>query len=148
AFFDPTNGSTTVNLTQPLTWSSVSGAQAYYLYVGTTLGANNVVNSGEIQATSYQPGPLQLPAGPTLYARVYTKLNGLWYASADITFSGMQRATLTAPTDGSTTVDLTRPLSWTAITGAQAYYLYVGTTVGAHNIVDSGAIQTTSYQPG
>src|SRR5204863_2931859 len=67
---------TEVYANQPFTWTAVPNAQAYYLYIGTTLGANDVVNTGEIQTTVYSPNAL--PANTTLYARLYTKVDGVW----------------------------------------------------------------------
>jgi hypothetical protein len=142
----PLNGSTTVDLAQPLTWSTIAGAQGYYLYVGTTPGANNVVNTGAISQTSYQPTALQLTAGQTLYARIYTELGGSWYPSSDISFSGVQKATFTSPSNGATNVGVSPTIQWTTIAGAQAYYLYVGTTPGTHGLVNTGEISQTSYQ--
>ena len=57
--------------------------QAYYLYVGTTQGASDVVDSGEMQVTSYSHA---LPAASRLYARLYTKVGGQW-RSSDSTFT-------------------------------------------------------------
>jgi hypothetical protein len=39
----------------------------------------------------------------------------------------------------------TRVMSWTTVADAQAYYLYVGYSPGAKDIVDTGEIQSTSY---
>ena len=51
----PANGASNIDPTYPIqfTWTSVSDEQAYYLYVGTTLGGKDVVNSGETQQTSW-----------------------------------------------------------------------------------------------
>ena len=49
----PPNGAVHVDLSQPIQWTSVTHAQAYYLYVGTTRGAKNLVDTGEMLQTSY-----------------------------------------------------------------------------------------------
>src|SRR5437660_711084 len=72
----PTNGAVNADLSQPIQWTSVANVQAYYLYVGTTLGAKDLVNTGEILQTSYLV--TQLPAGQTVYARIWTKVGGVW----------------------------------------------------------------------
>jgi hypothetical protein len=76
-FTYPATGGITIDPTQPLTWTAVPNVQAYYLYVGSTPGAKDLVNTGETQQTSYLL-PAGLPVNPTLYARLWTKLNGIW----------------------------------------------------------------------
>jgi hypothetical protein len=51
-------------------------AQAYYLYVGRTVGADDLVDSGEIQQTSF--GAAGIPRGKTVFARIGTKVGGAW----------------------------------------------------------------------
>src|SRR4029077_4440674 len=117
--------------------------QAYYLYVGTTAGANNLVNTGEIHQTSWLAG--NLPPGQTLYARIWTKLDGVW-RSADITFkAAVQPATVIFPANGAVGADMTAPIRWTTVPNVQAYFVYVGTTLGASNLVSSGETAQTSY---
>src|SRR5206468_708945 len=65
------------NLALPIQWTSVPGAQAYYLYIGSTSGAKDLVNSGEIQQTSYVVSA-PMPATQTVYVRVWTKEAGVW----------------------------------------------------------------------
>jgi hypothetical protein len=142
----PANGAVNADLTQPMQWTSVSGAQAYYLYVGTSAGAKDVVNSGELAQTSYLAA--NLPAGQTLYVRLWTKAGGIW-RSVDSTFSAAAAAPVTAaitfPANGAVNADLTQPMQWTSIANVQAYYLYVGTTAGAKDLVNSGETHQTSY---
>jgi len=142
----PANGAVNANMSQPITWTTVANAQAYYLYVGTTAGAKNVVDTGGLQATSYQAAGL--PSGVTLYARVWAQVSGIWrYTDSTFTAaaSGPLAPTLTYPVNGAVNANLLQPITWTTVANAQAYYLYVGTTVGAKNLVDTGGLQTTSY---
>ena len=76
-FTYPAAGATTVDFSQPLQWTTIAGAQAYYLYLGTTLGAKDLVNTGEIQQTSYHL-PSSVPADQILYVRLWTKAGGVW----------------------------------------------------------------------
>ena len=142
----PANGAVNADLSQPITWTSVPNVQAYYLYVGTAVGAKDLVDTGELQPTSYlAPG---LPSGQTLYARIHTKIGGAWRYT-DSTFSAAPsapvKATLTYPVNGAVNADLTQPVQWTSVANVQAYYLYVGTVVGAKDLVDTGELQQTSY---
>jgi hypothetical protein len=125
-----------------LTWTSVEGAQAYYLYVGTTLGANDLINSGETLETSY-PADM-LPVGETLYARLYTKHGDRW-RSTDTTIVTRPIAYFTKPASPDVELDVVDDrISWTSLADAQAYYLYVGTTPGAKDLIDSGETLRTS----
>jgi hypothetical protein len=139
----PANGATNVTLPQLFTWTSVVNAQAYYLYVGTTPGAKNLVDSREIQQTSFQVA--DLPRGQLLYARIWAKVGGIWRYT-DSTFTTASAVpSLLYPGNGASDADLNQPFTWTTIAGAQAYYLYVGTTAGARNLIDTGELSQTSY---
>ena len=54
-------------------------------------------------------------------------------------------AELTSPLDGATEVPTSGTFTWTAVEGAEAYYLYVGSVPGAKDLVDTGAMQRTRY---
>jgi hypothetical protein len=143
----PTDGATNADMSQPIQWTTVANVQAYYLYVGSTLGAKDLVDTGEIQSTSYLAAGL--PGGQMVFARMWTKINGTWISS-DSSFTTSAAtvpivATLTSPVNGATNVDMTLPMQWTTVLNAQAYYLYVGSTPGANDLVNTGEIQPTSY---
>jgi RHS repeat-associated protein len=152
-FTYPADGATGVDLSQMIAWTTITGAQAYYLYVGTTVGANNLVNSGEMLRTNWPV--CDVPTGQVLYARINTKINNIWYNSA-ITFTATssppckatiaQPAGLTPqPTSGVPAVDLTLGFAFTTVPNATAYYLYVGNAVGGTDLANSGEIAPTSY---
>lgn len=77
-FLAPVNGQTKVNTANPFTWTTVAGAQGYYLAVGTSKYGTDLVNSGVLGPTqsSYKVGAL--PKGKTLYATILTKASGGW----------------------------------------------------------------------
>jgi hypothetical protein len=142
-FVYPTNGAANVDITRQIQWTSVPNAQAYYLYVGTAPGLKDLINSGELQWTTYPAW--SLPPTGTLYARIYTKSFGSW-RSSDISFTAAaMNARLTAPPDGATTVDPTQVFTWTTVPSKQAYYLYVGSAPGLHDLIDSEETQQTSW---
>ena len=66
-----------VDVTLPLRWTTIADAQVYYVYVGSTPGAKDLVNTGEIQQTSYHL-PSSVPADQILYVRLWTKAGGVW----------------------------------------------------------------------
>lgn len=142
----PANGATSVSPSQAFQWTSVLNAQAYVLWVGTTVGANNLVNTPEIQQTSYQPANL-LPPSTTLYARTWAKVGGVWRFTDSTFTTASLTATLTAPVNGATNVNPLVPIQWTSVPNAQAYVLWVGTSAGASNVVNTPETLSTSYQP-
>ncbi|PYQ99865.1 MAG: hypothetical protein DMF97_10560, partial [Acidobacteria bacterium] len=92
--------------------------------------------------TSYQA--YGLPAGQLLYARLWTKKADVW-RYIDITFTAasgapMLKATVIAPANGATGVSPTGLIQWTGVPNAQKYYVYVGSTVGAKDLIDSEEI--------
>src|SRR5262249_29963275 len=117
----PANGSPVVPLNVTFQWTAVAGAKAYYLYVGTSAGAKDIVDTGGLAGTSVTVGPL--PAATTLYLRMWTK--GDWWVFTDTT---IQTSTITAklqtPGDGAASVPLNVAFSWNPVPAATAYYLY------------------------
>lgn len=145
-FLHPSAGDPNGDLTRPFEWRSVPEAQAYYLYVGTTPGGNELVNSGEIGHTSYLA--FNLPLGVPLYSRIWAKVRGSWQyvdSSFAATASASAIAQLLHPSASEANADLTVPIRWAGVPNAQAYYLYVGSTRGARDLLNSGEIQATSY---
>jgi RHS repeat-associated protein len=144
----PGNGATNVDLTNGFSWLGVPHTTAYQLTLGTSLGASDVLNTGSLPGTQTSLAAYDLPVGRLLYARLWTRHENVWYTS-DSSFTlgtvPVARATFINPTDRAIQVDPAPAFRWTAVPNAQAYYLYVGTTVGANNLVNTGEIQPTSY---
>src|SRR5262245_41684399 len=53
-------------------------------------------------------------------------------------------STIIVPSDGTVTADFSQPIQWTSVPNVQTYYLYVGTTPGAKDLVDTGETLQTS----
>ena len=142
----PANGASNVDPTFPIVfvWTSVSDEQAYYLYVGTSRGAKDLVNSGETQLTRWSAA---IPPLTLCYVRMWTKVTGAWYYN-DTTFTtGTGTARLITPANGASNVDPSLPVqfAWTSVPTELAYYLYVGTAPGLHDVVNSGETQQTNW---
>ena len=89
---------------------------------------------------SYQPGR---PSTPD-YGRRPGPPGGI----QDSTFAIGLIAAFLHPLDGATGVDLAPASSWTTCeVGAPACCLYVGTSPGANDVLDSGEVAGTSYLP-
>ena len=141
-FINPVDGATNVDVRQTFSWTTIANAQAYYLYGGSTPGAKDLLNTGEMQQTTYRvPETL---AGRTVYLRLWTKVAGVWrFVDATITTRDLVAHFIYPP---GSTADVSINVEWTAVDSAQAYYLYGGSTLGAKDIVNTGEIPRTWYR--
>lgn len=147
ALTSPAPGSTLPGPSVTFTWSAGGGPTAYWLYLGTT-GPNsaNLYSSGTLTGTSATVSGLPT-TGATIYATLFSEVNGAWQPVAFTYKEALPPATATmiSPVAGSVLGGSSVTFSWTAGSQAQGYWLYLGTT-GAEsaNIYDSGAISGTS----
>jgi len=139
----PLNGAREVGGPLTFQWTTPANTDKYYLYVGTQSGQRDIVDSHEITQNSLTVP--SLPPGRHLYARIYSQIDGHWFASREVQFDTATRAHFTHPLDGMRELSANETFSWTTVGGADAYYLYVGTTAGAKDIVDTGEVQVTSH---
>jgi hypothetical protein len=87
AFNYPTQGQTGVSTPATFTWSTSPAATGYQMWIGTRPGDGSLLKTGLLKAsTSSYPVPA-LPAGQTLYARIYTGVASGWGNYQDITFT-------------------------------------------------------------
>jgi hypothetical protein len=86
AFTHPTQRQTAVSTPATFTWSTSPAATGYQMWIGTTRGSGSLLRSGWLRPTSSYPVPA-LPAGQTLYARIYTGVASGWGNYQDITFT-------------------------------------------------------------
>lgn len=149
-FIYPQSGDTRVDSTQPIRWTSANNARAYQLQIGTTLGGNDIFDSGIITATSVPMPPL--PPGAVSYARVRAIPTGWSDALAPGHWS---RGTYTSfRTDDKTTASAFinvpannilptgAPLEWNPSPLALGYRVSVtGASIGSSG--NSGLIHTT-----
>jgi len=122
-------------------WSVVANGAAYRLQVGTSLGANNLYDSENVQATTFT---VALQSSANYYARLSTEIGVQWYYD-DITFSTFPAiAHLLTPVSGASNVNPSPvTFNWTTVPGG-TYYLYVGTAPGLKDAYDSGELQGSS----
>jgi hypothetical protein len=125
----------------PLEWTEVEAAENYRLQLGTSPGENNVLDTGDVQRHTFRSAVL--PGGVTIYARTWTEVGGEWRHS-DASFTTRPAAALLHPHYGQLSVDTSQPIDWTSIPDAEAYRLELGSTPGAHDLLDSGSLAATS----
>jgi hypothetical protein len=140
----PASGANNADLSLPLQWTTVFEAQAYYVYGGSTPGAKDLINTGEISQTSYLVA--NVPSGQTIYLRLWTKVAGIWGFTDSLFSAAPIVASLVSPADGATGVDLSQPLQWTEVPKAQTYYVWGGSTPGGKDLINSGGVSQTAYR--
>jgi PKD repeat protein len=87
AFTHPTQRQTQVITPTTFTWSTSPAATGYQMWIGTRPGDGSLLKSGWLRpTTSSYPVPA-LPAGQTLYARIYTEVASGWGNYQGITFT-------------------------------------------------------------
>jgi Fibronectin type III domain len=139
----PVDGQSNVTSADVFRWEAVAHAQSYYFQVGSRAGGRDIIDSGETTRTWWTTQ--SLPAGRRLYARISTKIAGNWYAN-EIEFVSAPKSVLVYPYNTASDTSAYETFVWTGVSDAQAYHLYVGTSPGAGDIVDTGETKTTSFQ--
>lgn len=133
---NPVIGSSNIGETQPFLWSPALGAAMYYLTVGTSAGTGNVFTSFAVPSQSSIALP-PLPAGPTLWATIWTEVVGQgWLSSENVTFT-VSPARFINPVVGLANLGITAPFLWAPAPAAAEYYLSVGTSPGNGNVFNS-----------
>ena len=148
ALLTPAAGSTLSGFSVNFTWTTGAGATAYWLDVGTSPGVGNIFGGNVGLATAQQVTGLPMN-GSAVYASLYSFLNGTWQVNS-YTFTAATgqdpKAAITSPTPGSTLPGPSATFTWTAGSGATAYWLDVGTAPAQGNIFGGNVGAVTSRQ--
>jgi FtsP/CotA-like multicopper oxidase with cupredoxin domain len=137
----PLPGSALAGTSVTFTWSPITGATQYSLWLGTTVGGTDVANvlSTATSYTATVPG-----AGATLYARLWVLVGGIWQ-NVDYTYTeATMVATMTTPIPGTLLSGPSATFNWTAGTGVSQYSVWIGSTPGAADL-GNVLLATRSY---
>jgi hypothetical protein len=130
------------------TWSAGTGATAYWLDVGTVQGQGNIL-AAQLASSVLTETVNGIPTtGGSMYVRLWTQLNGGWQYN-DYSYTAASLATLAAissPAPGSPLSGSSVTFSWSAGTGASAYWLDVGTIPGQGNVFASQLASSITSQ--
>ena len=105
AITSPAPGTALSGPTATFSWNTGTNVTAYWLYVGTGLGAKNIHDSGQISTTSRSVSGLPTN-GSTVYVRLWSMIGGSWAGNyRDYTYTAVNWPNLTvndvAVTEGS-----------------------------------------------
>ena len=141
----PSAGSTLGGSSVTFTWSAASGAIAYWLDVGSAQGQGNIFGQNVALATSQVVNAIPTD-GSTVYVKLWTLLAGIWQSN-DYTYKAggvNTKAVITSPASGSTLSGASVTFTWSAASGAVAYWLDVGSAQGQGNIFGQNVALATS----
>ena len=146
----PAPGTTLPGNSATFTWYPSNAAQAYWIDIGSTQLGNNYYQSGSLPTTTLSQTVNSLPTdGSTVYVTLWTEINGQWmYNQYTYTAfnSGSSKGVITSPAPSSTLTGSSQLFSWTAGSGATAYWIDAGSTQGGNQYFQSGNIgNVTSY---
>ncbi len=149
---DPLSNATNVLVTTDLSWNAISNADGYKLTVGTSTGANDILDGEDVGNVSTHDFTNNLPEDSDIFVTIIP-----YNDQGDATVCTEQSfhteiipvpptcTNLTSPLSGATDVAIDSHLSWTAISNATGYLVTVGTTSGGIEIVnniDAGNVTT------
>ncbi len=149
---NPTPGSTLPGPTVTFNWSAGSGSSAYWLDIGNVPGGNQYFQSGnlgDVLTVAVNGLPTN---GSTVYATLYSMVAGQWVPNS-YTYTAFNSAgglaVMQTPTPGTTLSGNVATFTWSAGTGATAYWLDIGNIPGGNQYYQSGnlgnMLTTTVY---
>src|ERR1035441_3311291 len=141
----PTPGSQLPGIAVTFTWNAISGADSYWLDVGTALALGNVCG-GQIAGTSSTCSVIPTQPGvTTIYVQLWTHKSGAWQTPNQYTYTApAATAAMQSPTPGSQLPGTAVTFTWNAIAGADNYWLDVGTALAQGNICAGPTASTSS----
>ena len=149
AIISPTPGSGLSGASVTFTWSSATGASAYWIDIGSTAGGFDLYSQSQALATSQTVTGLPTD-GRTIYVRLWTAAGGTWQYN-DYTFKaagGGTKAAILTPAPSSTLTGSSVTFTWSSATGASAYWIDIGTTAGGFDLYSQGQALATSQTIG
>jgi hypothetical protein len=134
------------------TWSTVSGADHYYLYVVDNASMQPVINIPNVTATSFTPGTAQAltPGHSYTWYVVAMSTNNRGYTFGNpqkFTLAGLDAPILSGPSGSiaaSTGYDMPT-FAWSSVAGADHYYLYVFDNNMHQAVIDNPHVTGTTF---
>jgi len=130
----PASGSTLTGASTTINWNANGSTTPVYLWIGSTPGGLDLVNVGPLSGTSTT---VTLPTtGAKVYATLWSTLSGnLVSSTATYTEATSSPATIASPAPG-TLSGASTTFTFNANQATAPMYLWVGSTSGAHDLVN------------
>ncbi len=132
----PAAGSVLAGTTQTFAWTPAAGADSYKLDLGSSAGAGDLAS---IQTAATSQTVSGLPCdGRTIYLRLSTHQPAGWQAPQQLTYVAASNcsatAAITSPPPGATLACANVTFTWSAVPGADSYWLDLGSAAGQGDI--------------
>lgn len=150
AISSPTSGATLSGASQSFVWATNgTSATDWWMQVGSSLGADDIYNSGSLGVISSHSISVLPTDASTLYVRLWYYNNSWLYVDSSYTADNSGGVpSLTSPAPGSTLSGSSVNFSWNANgTNVSEWWLYAGSSVGSSSYLNSGSLGgATSHQ--
>ncbi len=148
---NPVNGAINVNIAANISWDYSPTATGYRISMSTVSGAGNIVNDQDVgNVLSYNP-ILDLPASTQIFVLITPfNENGDLSPCQEQSFTTGAVASLPGctslvnPLNGEINVPLTPLIEWTAVAGADAYKVTIGSSPFTSEVLDNVVFFTNS----
>ncbi|WP_405412602.1 BspA family leucine-rich repeat surface protein [Maribacter sp. Asnod1-A12] len=144
---EPLHSATDVAVTTDLSWNPISNADGYKLTVGTSSGANDLLDSEDIGNINTYEFTSDLPEDSDIFVTIipYNDEGDATSCTEESFHTELIPVppvctTLTSPINDATDVAIDTHLSWTPIANATGYLVLVGTTSGGIEIVNNADV--------
>ncbi|MCP4346315.1 MAG: hypothetical protein GY795_12410 [Desulfobacterales bacterium] len=131
---EPVSGSVLDSRTVTFVWNN-SGAEEYWLWIGTSEGDKDVYSDTQGTGTSETVSVLPY-RGETLYVRLWSMTDGGWVFNSDAVYTACDYRPATAviqtPAEGAVLNSTDETFVWNN-SGADRYWLWVGTSPGTND---------------
>ncbi len=133
----PANGATGINPAAALLqWTPSKSATTYEAWIGTSAGAKDVYDTGQLSGTTATVS--NLVPKTTYWVRMWVNRSGIW-SYTDSSFTTALPGIVVAPANGATGVNPGAvTITWTPDSTAIVYYPYLGTSQGANDVFNYG----------
>ncbi len=118
----PVAGSVLTSPSQTFNWSTVAGADQYWLDVGSQLAQGDYFGAATT-GTSFTVTSMPCD-GRMVYVQLWNHIGGVWQSPQRTTYTGASGcAALTSPADGTVFTTTSATFNWSAAAGADEYWL-------------------------
>ncbi len=140
----PAPGST-LGSTATFKWTPGNGVGEYWLYVGSAgAGSKDILNSSN--GTSTTRSVSGLPSSGTIYARLFSKIEGAWYSNDYTYAAGVDAKAVMMSPSPSSPLGSSTAFKWTSGTGVSEYWLSVGSTTAGSKDIYYASTGTNVFQ--
>ena len=148
---NPINGETNVNVASNINWNYVIGADGYIITIGTASNAADIVNNLDVGSVLHYNLSIDFTPLTEIFVKVVPyNDNGSLSSCIEESFVTGDIAELPNcsnvifPSNGETNVILSPLIEWEAVSGANGYKVYIGSSPLENDVLDGASFFTNS----